>query len=107
MFNKIKYFLVAAIAGISNYAFADQSNSKVKSCLASIYLAQDNFHRINRRYAQAREELTQVNACTGFVLSADYADKNEFKFVAKSNTQAWTVDDSKNIEEADSANIQN
>ena len=102
MYIKIKYFLVAAIASVSNSSFASQSNSKIKSCLASIYLAQDNYHRINRRYAQGREELKEINACSGLTLSADYADTNEFKFVAKNDSETWSVDESKNIEEAGS-----
>ena len=99
MIKKIKYYLIATLASFSNFAFADQSSSKIKSCLVSIYLAQDNFHRINRRYAEASKELEQINSCSGFVVSADYADKNEFRFVAKSDQKIWSVDDTKSIQE--------
>lgn len=98
MIKNIKFYLIAAFTSISNLAFANTSDSKIKLCLASIYLAQDNFHRANRRYAEATD-LKQIDACSGFKLSADYADAAEFKIIAKSDTQAWSVDDSKRVEE--------
>ena len=97
--REIKFFIIAAFAGFSKTAFAEKSESNIKSCLASIYIAQDYFHRANGRFSSTKEELTKLFSCNGLEISAEYADQNKFRFVAKADSKIWSVDESKLIEE--------
>ncbi len=99
MIRIFKLAVMAAIAGISKVALADQADSKIKSCLAAIYIAQDYFYSTNGRFSSAKEDFKTLNSCAGFDVSADYADEREFKFIAKRASEAWSVDESKKIEE--------
>jgi hypothetical protein len=90
---------MAALAGFSKSALAEQSESKIKSCLSSIYIAQDYFHRVNGRFSATKNELTKLYSCTGLEIKAEYADQKEFRFVATADSKTWAVDESKRIEE--------
>ena len=90
---------MAVFAGFSKVAFAEQADSKIKTCLSSIYIAQDYFHRANGRFSKVKESLSKLNSCAGLIVSAEYADEKEFRFIAKTDSKIWSIDETKRIEE--------
>lgn len=74
---------------------------KIKSCLAGVYANQISFHKAKGTYTSAIEEfgLNRISECKGLDVSADYANQSVFKFVAKSGDRAWSIDETKTMEE--------
>ncbi len=73
--------------------------SKIKSCLAGVYTGQVKFYESKKSYTLNPEEfgLSSNIACGGLDVSAEFANETEFRVVAKSNTDAWSVDERKII----------
>ncbi len=74
---------------------------KIKSCLAGVYISQISFHKAKGTYTSAGEEfgLNRISMCKGLDVSAYYADQRGFKFIAKTGDSAWSVDETKTMEE--------
>lgn len=73
--------------------------NKIKSCLAGIYTGQIKFYESKKSYTLNPAEfgLSSNMACNGLDVSAEFANEIEFKVVAKSNTDVWSVDEKKMI----------
>ncbi|MFP5520651.1 MAG: hypothetical protein ACLGGX_12160 [Bdellovibrionia bacterium] len=72
---------------------------KIKSCLAGVYTSQISYHKAKGIYTSLSDEfgLNRISTCKGLNVSADYANQNGFKFVARSGDKIWSVDDTKTI----------
>ncbi|MEK6774569.1 MAG: hypothetical protein AABY64_11545 [Bdellovibrionota bacterium] len=73
---------------------------KIKSCLAGIYSTQMSFRKSKGTFTTAADEfgLNRISPCKDLDVSADFATQSEFKVIAKTGDQSWSVDQSKTIE---------
>lgn len=82
----------------SNILTAD--DSKIKSCLSSLYASQIQFRKLNGYFAALPEELklTRYKVCDGLEISTHLVTANKFRMTAKFNQKIWSVDESKKIQ---------
>lgn len=82
----------------SNVFTAD--DSKIKSCLNSLYASQIQFRKTKGYFAALPEELelTRYKVCDGLEISTHLVTDNKFKMTAKFNHRTWSIDESHNIQ---------
>jgi len=79
--------------------FKQDENVPVKSCLATLYNNQMDFHKKKGTYASKTEDLDlkAIKWCTNVDITSEFASKDAFKMMAKKGFSIWTVDQTKTI----------
>ncbi len=110
----MKIFLtVSALLIFSQFAPASQSHqfklysqkefstddSKIKSCLKSLYASQVRFRKSKGYFATLPIELklTRYRVCEGLEISTHLVTQDKFKMTATFNHKTWSVDQNLNI----------
>lgn len=75
-------------------------DSKIKSCLKSLYASQIRFRKSNGYFTALPDDLklTRYKVCDGLEISTHLVTEDEFKMTAKFNHKIWSVDENKNIQ---------
>lgn len=75
-------------------------DSKIKSCLKSLYASQIQFRKTNGYFTALPEELklTRYKVCDGLEISTHLVTEDKFRMTAKFNHKVWSVDESKKIQ---------
>lgn len=74
-------------------------DSKIKSCLKSLYASQVQFRRSKGYFATlpAELKLTRYKVCDGLEISTHLVTQDKFKMTATFNHKTWSVDQNQNI----------
>lgn len=73
--------------------------NKIKSCLSAIYSNQVKHHRIKNTYTSSNEEfiLNTGALCNEIDVTAEIANQSEFRVIARSGNESWSVDQRKEL----------
>jgi hypothetical protein len=74
-------------------------DSKIKSCLKSLYASQVQFRKSKGYFATlpAELKLTRYKVCEGLEISTHLVTEDKFKMTATFNHKTWSVDQNQNI----------
>lgn len=74
-------------------------DSKIKSCLKSLYASQMQFRKSKGYFSALADDLklTRYQVCDGLEISTHMVTESKFKMTAKFNHKIWSVDEHKNI----------
>lgn len=73
--------------------------SKIKSCLKSLYVSQVQFRKSKGYFATlpAELKLTRYKVCDGLEISTHLVTQDKFKMTATFNHKTWSIDQNQNI----------
>lgn len=76
-----------------------KDDSKITSCLKSLYASQIQFRKSKGYFATLPQELglTRYKVCDGLEISTHLVTESRFRMTAKFNHKIWSVDENKNI----------
>lgn len=73
--------------------------NRIKSCLSAIYSNQKKHHSAKNTYTSSNEEfvLNTGALCNEIDVIAEIANQSEFRVIAKSGNESWSVDERKEL----------
>lgn len=88
-----------SLVAVKTFAAPLTSEDKIKSCMATIFTNQSEFHQKNHTYTKTISDLSLANIpdCEGIEAEVKKADKNFFSVEVKDGTQSWKIDSSKTM----------
>lgn len=74
-------------------------DSKIKSCLKSLYASQVQFRKSKGYFTAlpAELKLTRYKVCEGLEISTHLVTEDRFKMTATFNHKSWSIDQNQNI----------